>query len=142
MGAYSFYVSTLLVYFAIDLLCAWSLNLQYGYAGVINFAFIVFQAAGAYAASVVVLGSDTGINSYQTYILGAQVPFPLPLVAAALAGAFLSGVIGLFALRRIRRDYQAAVMLIVSLILYQVVSADIHLFNGSNGLTGVAHPLQ
>lgn len=142
MGAYSFYLSTLLVYFAIDLLCAWSLNLQYGYAGVINFAFIVFQAAGAYAASVVVLGSDTGINSYQTYILGAQVPFPLPLVAAAFAGAFLSGLVGLFALRRIRRDYQAAVMLIVSLILFQVVSADVHLFNGSNGLTGIAHPLQ
>lgn len=142
MGSYSFYLSTLLVYFAIDLLCAWSLNLQYGYAGVINFAFIVFQAAGAYAASVVVLGSDTGINSYETYILGAKVPFPLPLVAAAFAGAFLSGLVGLFALRRIRRDYQAAVMLIVSLILFQAVSADTHLFNGSNGLTGIAHPLQ
>jgi len=142
LGSYSFYLSTLLVYFAIDLLCAWSLNLQYGYAGVINFAFIVFQAAGAYAASVVVLGSDTGINSYETYILGAKVPFPLPLVAAAFAGAFLSGLVGLFALRRIRRDYQAAVMLIVSLILFQAVSADTHLFNGSNGLTGIAHPLQ
>lgn len=142
MGSYSFYLSTLLVYFGIDLLCAWSLNLQYGYAGVINFAFIVFQAAGAYAASVVVLGSDTGLGAYQTYIFGMQVPFPLPLVAAALAGAFLSGLIGLFALRRIRRDYQAAVMLIVSLILFQVVSADIHLFNGSNGLTGIPHPFQ
>jgi ABC-type branched-subunit amino acid transport system ATPase component/ABC-type branched-subunit amino acid transport system permease subunit len=142
LGSYSFYLSTLLVYFGIDLLCAWSLNLQYGYAGVINFAFIVFQAAGAYAASVVVLGSDTGLGAYQTYILGMQVPFPLPLVAAALAGAFLSGLIGLFALRRIRRDYQAAVMLIVSLILFQVVSADVHLFNGSNGLTGIAHPFQ
>ncbi|HVB51426.1 MAG TPA: branched-chain amino acid ABC transporter ATP-binding protein/permease [Acidimicrobiales bacterium] len=142
MGSYSFYISTLVVYFAIDLLCAWSLNLQYGYAGVINFAFIVFQAAGAYAASVVVLGSDTGINSYQTYILGTKVPFPLPLVAAAFAGAFLSGLVGLFALRRIRRDYQAAVMLIVSLILFQAVSADVHLFNGSNGLTGIPHPFQ
>ena len=142
MGSYSFYLSTLVVYFGIDLLCAWSLNLQYGYAGVINFAFIVFQAAGAYAASVVVLGSDTGINSYQTYILGTQVPFPLPLVAAAFAGALLSGLVGLFALRRIRRDYQAAVMLIVSLILFQAVSADIHLFNGSNGLTGIPHPFQ
>jgi ABC-type branched-subunit amino acid transport system ATPase component/ABC-type branched-subunit amino acid transport system permease subunit len=142
LGSYSFYISTLVVYFGIDLLCAWSLNLQYGYAGVINFAFIVFQAAGAYAASVVVLGSDKGLDSYQTYILGSKVPFPLPLVAAALAGAFLSGLIGLFALRRIRRDYQAAVMLIVSLILFQVVSADVHLFNGSNGLTGIPQPFE
>ncbi|MGH9108434.1 MAG: branched-chain amino acid ABC transporter permease [Acidimicrobiales bacterium] len=142
MGHYSFYLSTLVVYFAIDLLAAWALNLQYGYGGVINFAFIVFQAAGAYVASTLVLGSDTGINSYQHYVLGAHLPFPLPLVGATLAGAILSGVIGLFAVRRIRRDYQAAVMLIVSLILLQVVSNDVHLFNGSNGLTGIPHPLQ
>ncbi|MGH9298511.1 MAG: branched-chain amino acid ABC transporter permease [Acidimicrobiales bacterium] len=141
MGAFGYYLSTLVVYFGIDLMSAWSLNLQYGYAGVINFSFIIFQAAGAYMAAVVVLGSDTGINSYQTYLFGANLPFPLPLVVAALAGAALSAVIGLFALRRIRRDYQAAVMLIVSLIALQVVSADVHLFNGSNGLTGVPRPL-
>ncbi|MGA9776130.1 MAG: branched-chain amino acid ABC transporter permease, partial [Candidatus Dormiibacterota bacterium] len=45
-----------------------------------------------------------------------------------------------FALRRMRRDYQAAVLLIVSLIALQVVSADVPLFNGSNGLTGVTWP--
>lgn len=141
MGQFSYYLSTLTVYFGIDLLSAWSLNLQYGYAGVINFAFIVFQAAGAYTASVVVLG-PAGPGAYQSYIFGANLPFPVPLLAAAAAGALLSAVIGLFALRRIRRDYQAAVMLIVSLILLQVVSSDVHLFDGSNGLTGIPHPLQ
>ncbi len=141
MGHFSFYLSTIVVYFGIDLMAAWALNLQYGYAGVINFAFIVFQAAGAYVAGTVVLGPDTGTNSYQHYILGANLPFPVPLLAAALAGAVLSAVIGLFAVRRIRRDYQAAVMLIVSLILLQVVTSDIHLFNGANGITGIPHPL-
>ncbi|MGH9088609.1 MAG: branched-chain amino acid ABC transporter permease [Acidimicrobiales bacterium] len=142
MGHFSFYISTLVVYFGIDLMAAWALNLQYGYAGVINFAFIVFQAAGAYVAATMVLGSDTGINSYQHYVLGAHLAFPLPLVAATVAGALLSAMIGLFAVRRIRRDYQAAVMLIVSLILLQFVSNDVHLFNGSNGLTGIPRPLQ
>ncbi len=142
MGHFSFYLSTLVVYFGIDLLSAWSLNLQYGYAGVINFAFIVFQAAGAYVAGAVVLGPDTGPNSYEHYILGAHLPFPLPLLAGALAGAVLSAVIGLFAVRRIRRDYQAAVMLIVSLILLQVVGNDVHIFNGQNGITGIPRPLQ
>lgn len=140
MGPFGYYLSTLVVFFGVDLMSAWSLNLQYGYAGVINFAFIIFQAVGAYVAAVLVLGSDTGVNSYQTYILGAHLPFPIPLLASAFAGALLSGAIGIFALRRIRRDYQAAVMLIVSLIALQVVSADVHLFNGSNGLTGVPHP--
>ncbi len=142
MGAFTYYISTLVVYFGIDLLSAWSLNLQYGYAGVINFSFIIFQAIGAYVASTVVLGPDTGINAYQTYIFGANLPWPVPLILAALAGAALSAVIGVFALRRIRRDYQAAVMLIVSLIALQVVSADVHLFNGSNGLTGIPRPLE
>jgi branched-chain amino acid transport system permease protein len=142
LGHYSYYLSTLTVYFGVDLLSAWSLNLQYGYAGVINFAFIVFQAVGAYVASVVVLGSDTAPGAYQSYILGAHLPFPVPLLAATAAGALLSAVVGIFALRRIRRDYQAAVMLIVSLILFQVVSSDVHLFNGSNGLTNIPHPLQ
>lgn len=142
MGHWSYYLSTLTVYFGIDLLAAWSLNLQYGYAGVINFAFIVFQAAGAYAASVVVLGPSTGIGAYQHYVLGARLPFPLPLVVATLVGAALSALIGPFALRRIRRDYQAAVMLILSLILLQVVTSDVHLFNGANGLSGIPRPLE
>ncbi len=140
-SAFSYYFATLVVYFGVDLLSAWSLNLQYGYAGVINFAFIVFQAAGAYIAAATVMGPDTAPGAFQTYIFGANLPFPLPLVLATLAGAVLSAVIGPFALRRLRRDYQAAVMLIVSLILLQVVSADIHLFNGANGLSGVPRPL-
>lgn len=142
MGHFTFYLSTLVVYFGIDLMSAWSLNLQYGYAGVINFSYIVFQAAGAYVAGAVVLGSDTGANSFQHYILGANLPFPLPLLAAALAGAAVSAVIGLFAVRRIRRDYQAAVMLIVSLILLQLVENDTSIFDGQNGLTGIPHPLE
>lgn len=142
MGRFSFYLSTLVVYFGVDLMSAWALNLQYGYAGVINFAFIVFQAAGAYVAGTVVLGSGTSTTSYQHYILGAHLPFPVPLLAAALAGAALSVVIGLFAVRRIRRDYQAAVMLIVSLILLQVVGTNVHIFNGQNGITGVPRPLE
>lgn len=141
MGSWSFYISTLVVYFGVDLLSGWSLNLQYGFAGVINFAYIVFQAAGAYIAATVVIGPSGGATSFQQYVFGARLPFPLPLVLAAAAGAAMSLLIGLFSLRRIRRDYQAAIMLIVSLIAIQVVSSDVGLFNGSNGVTGVPRPL-
>ncbi|MHB8395198.1 MAG: branched-chain amino acid ABC transporter permease [Candidatus Dormibacteria bacterium] len=141
MSVWVFYISTLVIYFGVDLLAGIALNLQFGYAGVVNFGFIVFQAAGAYVAAVVVLGPSGGVASFQQYILGSRLPFPLDLVAAAVAGAVVSLVIGLFSLRRMRRDYQAAVLLIVSLIAIQVVSADVPLFNGSNGLTGVAWPL-
>ncbi len=137
----SFYLSTLIVYFFVDVLLAWALNLQFGWGGIPNFALIMFQAVGAYAAAVVSLGPDTGPNSFQHYLLGANLPFPLPLVAAAAAGAALAVVVGMFSLRRIRRDYQAAIMLIVSLIAIQLVSNVVGLVNGSNGLTGVPKPL-
>jgi branched-chain amino acid transport system permease protein len=137
----SFYVSTLLVYFFVDVLLAWALNLQFGWAGIPNFALIMFQAAGAYAAAVVGLGPDTGINAFQHYVFGASLPFPLPLLVAALAGGILALIVGAFSLRRIRRDYQAAILLIVSLIAIQLVSNVVGLLNGSNGLTGVPKPL-
>ena len=141
MGAWEFYITTLLVYFAIDVLSAYSLNLQFGFGGIINLSYIIFQAIGAYVAASVSLGPDTGANAFQTYLFGASLPFPLPLILATLAGAVLALVIGSFGLRRMRKDYQAAVLLIVSLIAWQVVSSDTHLFNGSNGVTGVGRPL-
>ena len=141
MGVWGFYISTLVIYFGVDLLSGISLNLQFGYAGVVNFGYIVFQAVGAYAAAVVVLGPSGGVASFQQYVFGARLPFPIDLLLAAAAGALLSLLVGLFSLRRMRRDYQAAVLLIVSLIAIQVVSADVPLFNGANGLTGVTWPL-
>ena len=100
----------------------------------------MFQAAGAYAASAVSLGPDTGINSFQRYVFGASWPFPLPLLAAAAVRGLLALAVGLFSLRRIRRDYQAAILLIVSLVAIGLVSNVIGLVNGSNGLTGIPSP--
>ena len=57
--ATQFYISTLMVYFAVDILAAWGLSLQFGMVGLLSFSFIVFQAAGAYTAAVLSLGPDT-----------------------------------------------------------------------------------
>ena len=137
----SYYLSTVAIYLGVDLLAAWGLNMQFGWAGIPNFAFIIFQAVGAYVTAVLTLGPDTGANSYQHYVLGMQLPFPVPLLAAAAAGAVLSLGIGIIAMARLRRDYQAAVFLLIALIATQVVSGDVGLFNGSNGLAGVPQPL-
>ena len=137
----TYYLSTVAVYFGVDLMAAWALNMQFGLAGVPNFAFIIFQAAGAYACAAVSLGPDTGANSFQHYILGANLPFPIPLLVAAAAGGLVSLVVGLLTLRRLRRDYQAAVFLLVAVIASDVIAADVKLFNGSNGLAAVPQPL-
>lgn len=139
MSSFDFYAATLIVIFGVDLLGAWALNMQYGFAGIPNFAFILFQAIGAYAAAVTSLG-PTNSSSYQTYLFGARLPFPVPLLVAAVAGALLAALIGTFSLRRMRVDYQAAILLIVSLIVSQVVTADTTLFNGSLGLTNIPRP--
>ena len=41
--AWQFYISTLLVYLGVDVMAVWGLNLQFGVAGVINFALSCFR---------------------------------------------------------------------------------------------------
>ncbi len=136
-----FYITTLLVYAGVDALACWALNLQFGFTGLLNFAFILFQSVGAYTAAVLTLGPDSGNGGFQHYIIGATLPFPLPIIIAAVVGAALSLVVGLVALRRLRSDYQAVVMLILSIMASYIVVNDIALFNGSAGLALVPEPL-
>jgi branched-chain amino acid transport system permease protein len=136
-----FYISTLIVYFGVDLLAAWGLNIQFGVAGLLSFAFIVFQAAGAYTAAVLTVGPSSGNGGFQHYIVGWNLPFPLPLIAAALVGAALSVPLGLVTLRRLRSDYQAIALLVVSIIATTVVTNDNGLFNGAAGIALVPQPL-
>lgn len=135
------FVSTSLVYFCVDALAVWSLNIQYGYTGIVNFGWIMFQAVGAYVAGALALGPSNAPGQVQHYILGANLPFPLPLLGGALAGALLSLIVGGFLLaRRIRPDFQAVIMLILALIAFQVVTYEVPLFNGAPGISGVPHP--
>jgi branched-chain amino acid transport system permease protein len=136
-----FYISTLLVYFGVDVLAAWGLNIQFGVAGLLSFAYIIFQAAGAYTASVLSVGPSSGNGAFQHYIIGASLPFPIPLIAAAVVGAAISVPLGLVTLRRLRSDYQAIALLVVSIIATTVVSNDTGLFNGAAGISLVPQPL-
>jgi branched-chain amino acid transport system permease protein len=135
-----YYAVVLLVYFFTDLLAVWGLNLEFGVAGVANLAYIVVIAAGAYTYSVLTLGPATAGGGFQTYIIGASLPFPLALLASMAVGAAVGVGIGVTGLRRLRPDYQAMVMLVVSLMAASVVSADKALFNGNAGLSLIPAP--
>ena len=65
-----YYITTLLVYAGVDAIACLGLSQQFGIAGVTNFGFIIFQAAGAYAAAVLSLPSDSANGGFQTYIGG------------------------------------------------------------------------
>jgi branched-chain amino acid transport system permease protein len=138
--AWQFYFSTLLIYLAVDVMAVWGLNLQFGVAGISSFAFIVFQAIGAYTASVLTLGPAQSVG-FQQYIGGANLPFPLPVLAAGIAGGLAALLIGLIGIRRLRSDYQAMVMLVVSLTATYIANNETHLVNGPAGLSLVPKPL-
>jgi branched-chain amino acid transport system permease protein len=135
-----YYLATLLVYLFIDIMGVLGLNLQFGVAGIINFAYIVFVSVGAYTTAVLTLGPDFPGN-FQHYVFGANLPFPVPLIAGGLAAALLSLVVGAISLRRLRSDYQAMVMLLLSLMATLIASSAANLVNGPAGLSAVPQPL-
>jgi ABC-type branched-subunit amino acid transport system permease subunit len=121
------------VYLGTDLLAAWGLNLEFGVAGVANLAFIVTIAAGAYAYTVCTIGPPFSGN-FQQYFGGLSLPFPAAVAAGILAGSVVGVLIAITGLKRLRQDYQAMAMLVVSLMAATVVSADTPFLNGNAGL--------
>jgi branched-chain amino acid transport system permease protein len=140
-GGIQYYVTTLLVLFGINVIAIWGLDLQFGTTGIFNFAYIVFQSVGAYTAAVLALGPDTQYGGFQKYLGGVRLPFPLPLLGATAAGGVLAVALGFLALRRLRGDYQAMVMLVISVIATGVATAQLNLVNGPTGLSLVPQPL-
>lgn len=136
------FLSTSLLYLGVDVLSVWGLNLQFGVSGVLNFSFIMFQALGAYTVAVLTLGPDTQFGGFQHYIVGVHLPFAIAVVIAFVLGAVLSIPVGLIALRKLRADYQAVALLVVSVIATLMVTNDAGLFNGSAGLALIPHPFQ
>lgn len=135
-----YYISTLAIYFVFYAVGAWTMNLQFGMGGIINFGAIIFEAVGAYVAGVTAIG-HSGFAVGETYLFGAQWPFPLPLLAGGAAGGLLGAVLGPAMMRKMRKDYQAAGTLVLAIIAWQVVSQDQGLFNGSQGLASVPQPM-
>jgi branched-chain amino acid transport system permease protein len=138
--AWQFYIATLIVYSFVYIMAAAGLNLQFGLTGVYNFAFIIFQAAGAYTTAVLSLGSSHAFGGFQTYILGLHLGFPVPLIASAVVAGVLGVGLGALTVRRLRADYLAIVMLVISLIATGVVTDYQGLFNGAAGLALIPQP--
>jgi ABC-type branched-subunit amino acid transport system permease subunit len=130
----------MLVYLGTDLLAVWGLNLEFGVAGVANLAYIVVVAAGAYTYAVCTLGPPSGNGGFQHYVGGFTLPFPLAIVAGSAVGGVIGVLIALTGLKRLRQDYQAMAMLVVSLMAATVVSADKGLLNGNAGLSLLPNP--
>jgi branched-chain amino acid transport system permease protein len=142
----SYYAVNLLVYAGVDIIACLALNLQFGVSGIVNFSFIVFQAAGAYTAAVLSMPPDSasiqGIpGGWQFYVGGLSLPFPIPWIGAAIAGGLLAVPVGLVVLRKLRSDYQAIALLVLSVIANAVITNADKFLNGAAGLALVPPPL-
>ena len=139
----TYYAANLLIFAGVDIIACLALNLQFGVSGIVNFSFIIFQAAGAYAAAILSMPPDSAPDySFQIYFGGYQLPFPIPWIGGAIAGGLLALPVGLVVLRRLRADYQAIALLVTSIIANTVINNARPLLNGAAGLALVPQPLQ
>ncbi|HEY5058236.1 MAG TPA: branched-chain amino acid ABC transporter ATP-binding protein/permease [Gaiellaceae bacterium] len=138
----AYYVTTLLVYGGVDAIACLALSQQFGVGGVTNFAFIVFQAAGAYAAAVLSLPSDSANGAFQTYVGGLSLPFPLPLLGAMVAGGLLALPFAVLVGKRLRGDFAAVGLLVTAVMANLLVTNYRPFLNGDAGLALVPAPFQ
>jgi branched-chain amino acid transport system permease protein len=136
----TYYAANLLIYAGIDIIACLALNLQFGVSGIVNFSFIVFQAVGAYAAAVLSLPPDTANFGFQHYVGGLQLPFPFPWIGGAIAGGLLAIPVGFVVLRKLRSDYQAIALLVLSVIANTVITNADKFLGGAAGLALVPPP--
>ena len=141
ISPFAYYATIILVYMGTDLISAWGLNLEFGVTGIPNLAFIVFVACGAYTYAVLTVGPSSRFGGAETYIIGAHVPALFAIVAAMVVAGALGTIVGLTGLRRLRLDYQALTLLIISFVATGLIGADSKIFNGLDGLSLIPNPL-
>jgi len=138
----SYYLINLLIYAAVDAMACLGLSQQFGIAGVTNFGFIIFQAAGGYAAAVLAMPSDSANGHFQSYIGGWHLPFPLPWLGAAVVGGALALPFTFLVGRRLRGDFAAVGLLVTAVLVNLLVTNYVPLLNGDAGISLIPEPLQ
>jgi branched-chain amino acid transport system permease protein len=138
----TFYTINLLIYAAVDAMACLGLSQQFGIAGVTNFGFIIFQAAGGYAAAILAMPPQTANGGFQSYIGGWNLPFPLPWIGAAIVGGVIALPFTFLVGRRLRGDFAAVGLLVTAVLLNLVVTNYRPVLNGDAGLSLIPQPLQ
>jgi branched-chain amino acid transport system permease protein len=136
-----YYLTTILVYGGVDAIACLGLSQQFGIAGVTNFGFIIFQAAGAYTAGVLALPNQSANGGFQSYIGGLGLPWPVPWIGAAIVGGLLALPFASLVGKRLRGDFAAIGLLVTAVMFNLLVTNYRPLLNGAAGLSLVPSPL-
>jgi branched-chain amino acid transport system permease protein len=103
-----------------------ALNIQWGFAGLVNLGHVGFFAIGAYSTALLTVHG---------------MPFALGLVAALLFSACLGALVAMATLR-LKEDFLAIVTLGFGEILRLFLINEDWLTKGTNGITGIPRPLK
>lgn len=119
------------------------LNLQFGFAGIINFGYVAFFAVGAFASAIVTLpppGSAAYVAAASKYDIGFGLPFVAGLLAAGVIGALLALFIGAVS-ARLATHYLAIATFAMAEVVRSVLQNETWLTRGEFGIVGVPRPL-
>ena len=119
----------------IYVLMAQGLNVQWGYAGMLNVGVAAFFAIGAYASAILTTGPSAG------HLGGFGLPWALGFVAAMLVAALLGLAIGIVTLN-LRSDYLAIASIGIAEIVRLVLKNEAWLTGGVRGIAGIPRPLE
>ena len=117
---------------------ALGLNVQWGYAGTINFGVVAFFMVGAYTSAVLTLDPP---GEFESYVGGYELPIPIGWLGGMLAGAVLALLVGLPTLR-LRIDFLAIATIGMATILVSIANTQDGLVNRARGLNGIPRPLE
>ncbi len=118
----------------IYVLMAQGLNVQWGYAGMLNVGVAAFFAIGAYTSAILTTGPSAG------HLGGFGLPWALGFVAAMLVAALLGLAIGMVTLN-LRSDYLAIASIGIAEIVRLVLKNEAWLTGGVRGIAGIPRPL-
>ena len=140
------YLVSLTIYVGLYALFALGLNIQWGYAGLINFGHVAFMTVGAYTTVLLSSKSIPWITSQNIPVVSSVLSFqPLALIISVIAGVAIAALLGLLigmSTLRLREDYLAIVTIGVSELLRLIALNEEWLTEGSFGLRGFPLPLE
>lgn len=135
-----YYIVTLVTVAAIETILVLGFNIQFGFAGVLNFSYITFVAIGAYTTAVTTLGSHQTQTFPQSYILGLSLPWPVALLVSGAVCVVAALLLSFLVMQRLRSDYLAISLIGVGEIIWTVAGNQTSLVNGWTGLANIPRP--
>jgi branched-chain amino acid transport system permease protein len=132
-GLFSYFVF-FLTFAGIYALLVQGLNVQWGFAGMLNVGVAAFFAIGAYSSAILTSPESAG------HLGGFGLPWPVGFVVAMAIAGVLGLMIGLITLN-LRSDYLAIASIGIAEIVRLVLKNEEWLTGGVRGIAGIPRPL-